>query len=108
MDLLVTLVTSLPWILVWVVAGVLAGIWWARHPAVSALVLTASVLHVMTTVAGRVVPMMLVQRGGSVSSMGYVSVGIGFIGLVGSVCMVVAVFMGRQGSPSTTVPPLSR
>jgi hypothetical protein len=105
METLFTVATSLPWILVWVIAGVLAAIWWSRHPTVSALVVTASALHVLTTVAGRVLPMMLHQRGESIGIIGIVSTGIGLVGLVGSVCLVAAVFVGRQGSGPNAVPP---
>jgi hypothetical protein len=105
MQTLIVLVTALPWILVWVVAGVLAALWWNRHPTVSALVVTASVIHVLTIVAGRVVPMVWLERGETAASLGIVSAAIGLVELAGSICMVAAVFAGRQGLGSGPVSP---
>jgi hypothetical protein len=103
MEILFSLATLLPWLLLWIVAGVLAAVWWTRHPTVSALVLTGSVIHVLTSVAGRVMPIVLVQRGQSASALGVYSAGIGLVGLAGSACIVAAVFVGRQGSGPSSV-----
>jgi hypothetical protein len=104
MDMLLSLATLAPWLLLWVVAGVLAAVWWTRHPLVSALVVTGSVIHILTGIAGRVMPMLMVQRGESVSALGLYSAAIGLVGLVGSACLVAAVFVGRQGSGASSVP----
>ncbi len=107
MTSLVGVVGLLPFLAVWVVAAAIAAARWSRHPVVSALVVTASSIHALAMVAQVVVPMRLVQSGYSVSSLGLVSAGIGAVGMVGSVCMVVAVFIGRQdpGASSVSRPP---
>jgi hypothetical protein len=104
MELAFALASLTPWLLLWVVAGVLAAVWWTRHPTVSALVITGSVIHILTGVAGRVMPMVLMQRGETASSLGIYSAGIGLVGLAGSACLVAAVFVGRQGSGPPSVP----
>jgi hypothetical protein len=104
-ELLVPLLTTTPWLLLWLVAGVLAAARWSRHPTVSALVVTASIIHVLTTVAGRVLPLVMVRQGHSVESMGVYYSAVSVFGLVGSACLVGAVFAGRQDGGSTGVPP---
>ena len=85
-----------PWLVLWVVAGVLAGARWNRHPTVSALVVTASALHVLGSLAQAVMPMAMMERGVEPMAMGLVSGFASLISLVGSGCLVAAVFAGRQ------------
>ena len=93
---LLSVAAACPWVIVWLVAGVLAAARWNRHPVVSALVVTAAVLHVLAAVAQAMVPLMLAERGMPMESIGFVSAGVGLVGLVGSCCLVAAVFTGRQ------------
>lgn len=93
---LLSVAATCPWLLVWLVAGVLAAARWSRHPVVSALVVTAAVLHVLGSVAQAMVPMVLVQRGMTMENVGFISAGVGLVGLVGSCCLIAAVFTGRQ------------
>jgi hypothetical protein len=104
MELAFALASLTPWLLLWVVAGVLAAVWWTRHPTVSALVITGSIIHILTGVAGRLMPVVLMQRGESASALGIYSAGVGLVGLAGSACLVAAVFVGRQGSGPPSVP----
>ncbi|MBL8949758.1 MAG: hypothetical protein JNK82_03215 [Myxococcaceae bacterium] len=97
------LVGLVPFMAVWVVAAVVAATRWSRHPVVSALVVTSAAIHALTMVAQVVLPMRLIDRGGSAMSMGLVSAGIGLVGMVGSVCLIVAAFIGRQESGSPAV-----
>jgi hypothetical protein len=90
------LVTALPWLAVWLVAGIVAAITWSRHPPVSVLVVTAAALNTVAIVAGRVLPLMMRDQGWSAAHFGMVSTAFGFLSLVASVCMVVAVFLGRS------------
>ena len=104
MELALALASLTPGLLLWVIAGGLAAVWWTRHPTVSALVITGSVIHLLTAIAGRLMPMVLMQRGESASALGIYSAGIGLVGLAGSTCLVAAVFVGRQGSGPPSVP----
>jgi hypothetical protein len=92
------LVSALPWLLVWLTAGLLAGVWWKRHPAVSALVVSASALHIVNGIAMRLIPAIMRERGESLSNLGVITSLFSLIGLAGTVCVIVAVFIDRNGN----------
>lgn len=94
---------TLPYLAVWVVAAVVAAIRWNRHPVVSALVVTSSAVHALVMVANVVVPMRMMQEGATVASLVPLHMALGLVGLVGTVCMIVAVFIGRQDPRTSEV-----
>ncbi|MCU0874447.1 MAG: hypothetical protein MUE50_19095 [Pirellulaceae bacterium] len=102
-SLLMSLGRMLPMFLVWFIGLVIALVRWPRCPAVSLLVVAASVLAGMTSVATQVIYMVLPRywdAAGFARIAGIIGVASAFVHACAWVCMLAAAFLGRAKEPS--------
>lgn len=96
---------NLPFLALWIIAGVLALVRWDKHPTASVLVLVAAGISVMTRIASVALPIVLTERGLSMSSMSWVFTAIGLVGTVGLACLIGAAFVDRDSRTGPPAPP---
>jgi hypothetical protein len=106
-SVLPALLGALPSLLFWSVVGVVAAARWPRHPTVSALVVTGAALHALASAVGTVLPVTLHQQGVEVTRIGIIMSALQLFHFSASLCLVVAVFIGRQDDRAQSVSPRS-